>query len=74
MIAASAMIRAGIHVRRKGTHIFRHSLAIQLLRAGASLTEIGRVLRHQNHDTTRIYAKVDINALRTLGSQWPGGV
>ena len=74
MIAASAMIRAGINVRRKGTHIFRHSLAIQLLRAGASLTEIGRVLRHQNHDTTRIYAKVDINALRTLGSQWPGGV
>ncbi len=74
MIAASAMIRAGINVRRKGTHIFRHSLAIQLLRAGASLTEIGQVLRHQNHDTTRIYAKVDINALRTLGCQWPGGV
>ncbi len=74
MIAASAMIRAGVNVRRKGTHIFRHSLATQLLRAGATLTEIGRVLRHQNHDTTRIYAKVDINALRSLGYQWPGGV
>ena len=74
MIAASAMIRAGVNVRRKGTHIFRHSLATQLLHAGATLTEIGRVLRHQNHDTTRIYAKVDINALRSLEYQWPGGV
>ena len=74
MIAASALTRAGVEVRRKGTHIFRHSLATQLLQAGASLTEIGQVLRHQDQDTTRIYAKVDINALRTLGLSWPGGV
>ena len=74
MIAASALTRAGLDVRRKGTHIFRHSLATQLLRAGASLTEIGQVLRHQDHDTTRIYAKVDIDVLRTLGLPWPGGV
>lgn len=57
MIAASALMRSGINVRRKGSHIFRHSIATQLLRAGASLTEIGQVLRHQNQDTTRIYAK-----------------
>ena len=74
MIAASALTRAGLDVRRKGTHIFRHSLATQLLRAGASLMEIGQVLRHQDHDTTRIYAKVDIDALRTLGLPWPGDV
>lgn len=73
MIAVSALTRAGADVRRKGTHIFRHSLATELLRAGASLTEIGQVLRHQRHDTTRIYAKVDIDALRTLGLPWPGG-
>ena len=74
MIAVSALERAGVDVRRKGTHIFRYSLATQLLGAGALLTEIGQVLRHQNHDTTRIYAKVDINALRKLGLPWPGGV
>jgi len=74
MIAAAALTRAGLDVRRKGTHIFRHSLATELLRAGASLTEIGQVLRHQDHDTTRIYAKVDIDALSTLGLPWPGGV
>jgi len=74
MIAVSALTRAGLDVRRKGTHIFRHSLATQLLHSGGSLTEIGQVLRHQNHDTTRIYAKVDIGALRKLGLAWPGGV
>ncbi|WP_052435754.1 hypothetical protein [Bradyrhizobium japonicum] len=38
------------------------------------LAEIGQLLRHENHDTTRIYAKVDIDALRTLSLPWPGGV
>jgi site-specific recombinase XerD len=74
MIAVSALERAGVDVCRKGTHLFRHSLATQLLGAGASLTEIGQVLRHKNHDTTRIYAKVNISALRQLGLAWPGGV
>jgi site-specific recombinase XerD len=74
MIAISALERAGVEVPRKGTHIFRYSLATQLLGAGASLAEIGQVLRHRNHDTTRLYAKVDINALRKLGLPWPGGV
>ncbi len=74
MIAKTALTRAGmVDVAHKGTHLFRHSLATQLLRAGASLTEIGQVLRHEDHDTTRIYAKVDIGALRALGLPWPGG-
>lgn len=72
MIAVSALERTGLDVPRKGTHIFRYSLATQLLGAGASLTEIGQVLRHQSHDTTRLYAKVDIGALRKLGLPWPG--
>jgi site-specific recombinase XerD len=55
-------------------HIFRHSLATELLRSGATLSEIGQLLRHESQDTTRIYAKVDIEALRTLSLPWPGGV
>jgi site-specific recombinase XerD len=75
MVATMALTRVGIdNVSHKGAHLFRHSLATQLLRAGASLTQIGQVLRHQDHDTTRIYAKVDIASLRTLGLPWPGGV
>jgi site-specific recombinase XerD len=74
VLAKRALTRAGFDdIPRKGAHVFRHSLATELLRAGASLTEIGQVLRHQDHDTTRLYAKVDIDALRTLGLRWPGG-
>jgi site-specific recombinase XerD len=42
-------------------------------REGVSLQEIGRILRHQNPETTTIYAKVDLNSLRELTIAWPGG-
>jgi site-specific recombinase XerD len=75
MIAKTALERAGVRgYAHHGAHIFRHSLATELLRSGATLSEIGQLLRHESHDTTRIYAKVDIEALRTLSLPWPGGV
>jgi integrase len=75
MIAKAALDRVGIEgCAHRGAHIFRHSLATELLRSGATLSEIGQLLRHENHDTTRIYAKVDIDAMRTLSLPWPGGV
>jgi site-specific recombinase XerD len=75
MIARSALERAGIRgYAHQGAHIFRHSLATELLQSGATLSEIGQLLRHESHDTTRIYAKVDIEVLRTLSLPWPGGV
>jgi site-specific recombinase XerD len=73
-IAKTALKRADIGgFARQGAHLFRHSLATELLRSGATLSEIGQLLRHKSHDTTRIYAKVDIGALRTLSLPWPGG-
>jgi integrase/recombinase XerD len=65
--------RAGIQAPTTGAHQFRHALATQMLRHGASLTEIGEVLRHRHPQTTAIYAKVDLQALRTLALRWPGG-
>jgi integrase/recombinase XerD len=56
-----------------GAHLLRHTAATQMLRHGASLPEIGHVLRHRHLDTTAIYAKVDFAALRTLVQPWPGG-
>jgi site-specific recombinase XerD len=44
-----------------------------MLRGGASLSEIGEILRHRSPETTAIYAKVDLDALRTLALPWPGG-
>ncbi|TIP92141.1 MAG: integrase [Mesorhizobium sp.] len=64
--------RAGIDAPTKGTHQFRHGLASEMLRGGASLGEIGEVLGHRHVQTTAIYAKVNLNALRTLALPWPG--
>ena len=72
-IVRHALQRAGIHAPTTGAHQFRHGLATQMLRHGASLTEIGEVLRHRSLQTTTIYAKVDLKALRTLALPWPGG-
>lgn len=77
--AMSCMIRrrikrAGVSAPTFGAHQFRHGLATDMLRRGASLSEIGDVLGHRHPDTTRIYAKVDIKSLRTLALPWPGGV
>ena len=68
------LARAGIKAPTQGAHQFRHALATEMLRHGASLTEIGEVLRHSSPETTMIYAKVDLEALRTLALPWPGGV
>ena len=72
-IVRRALIHAGIDSARKGAHLFRHTLARDLLRQGASLDEIGELLRHQSPNTTALYAKVDLTALRTLALPWPGG-
>jgi site-specific recombinase XerD len=66
--------RAGIDAPTMGAHQFRHGLATQMLSHGASLSEIGEVLGHRHPQTTSIYAKVNIKALRTLAVPWPGGV
>jgi site-specific recombinase XerD len=68
-----ALQRAGVDSARKGAHLFRHSLATDMIRQGASLDEIGDLLRHQSPNTTAIYAKVDLPALRPLALSWPGG-
>lgn len=77
-IAISALVcraleRAGVDSPRKGAHLFRHTLATEMLRRGASLPEIGELLRHRDPDTTEIYAKVDLVSLRTLAMPWPKG-
>ena len=73
-IVRHALQRAGIHAPTYGAHQFRHGLATEMLRQGASLGEIGAVLGHRHPQTTKIYTKVDLKALRTLALPWPGGV
>lgn len=72
-IVRRALRRAGLDPEFKGAHLLRHSLATDLLRRGASLGEIGQLLRHRQPTTTQIYAKVDIAALRGIALPWPRG-
>ena len=72
-IVRRALERAGLNPALKGAHLLRHSVATQMLRQGASLTEIGELLRHRSQQTTMIYAKVDLDLLRPLALPWPGG-
>jgi integrase/recombinase XerD len=70
-VVRAACDRAGLP--RVGAHRLRHTAATEMLRAGASLPEIGQVLRHREQKTTAIYAKVDRTALRPLARPWPKG-
>jgi len=54
-----------------GSHILRHSLAANLARQGASLEEIGDMLRHRSRASTMIYARLDIDGLRSIAQPWP---
>lgn len=53
-------------------HRLRHTLATEMLAHGASLRDIGQVLRHRHLATTAIYAKVDLERLRQVALPWPG--
>jgi integrase/recombinase XerD len=68
----AAAQRAGLG--RVYAHRLRHTAATGMLRAGASLPEVGQVLRHRRLLSTAIYAKTDVPALRTLARPWPAGV
>jgi len=70
-IVARALARAGLAPVTRGAHLLRHSLATNMVRRGASLTEIGQVLRHRSPNTTEIYAKLDFDALRDVAMPWP---
>jgi site-specific recombinase XerD len=72
-VVRRALDRAGLDPPRKGAHLLRHSLATDMLRRGAALSEIGEILRHSSPHSTEIYAKVDLTALTALAQPWPGG-
>ena len=71
-IVHRAIDRAGIEAAITGSHQLRHALAVDMLRQGLSLTEIGQMLRHRSPEATRRYAKVDLDSLRAVALPWPG--
>ncbi|WBO22505.1 tyrosine-type recombinase/integrase [Sphingomonas abietis] len=71
-IASIARMRLSQCGYRGGSHIFRHTLATELLRDGRSLEDVATVLRHRSVATTTIYAKVNEPMLKRLAEPWMG--
>ena len=67
---------AGVTLTEKGCspRALRHACARRLVDAGLSLKEIGDHLGHRSSEATRIYAKVDLNALRLVALEDLGGL
>lgn len=73
-IVATRFVRLGIKSQRTGPHSLRHACATHLLAQGLTLTEVGAHLGHRSVDSTRIYAKVDMPALREVAELDLGGL
>jgi len=67
MVVKRRLQALGLKLPHFGSHVLRHACATHLLAQGLSLKEVGDHLGHVDPDTTRIYAKVDVVALRTVG-------
>lgn len=68
-IVRRACVRAG--VEPVGAHRLRHTAACEMVAVGVPLAEIGQVLRHRSMTSTAIYARVDVEQLRSLARPWP---
>jgi site-specific recombinase XerD len=67
----TALVRAGMDAPTRGANLLRHSLATSLLDRGIGLREIADLFGHASLATTRIYAAVDVAALREAALPWP---
>ncbi len=66
-----ALKRAGVEAPIAGAYVFRHTVASRMVRNGTSLKEVADFLGHRCLDTTMIYAKLDLPALREVALPWP---
>jgi integrase/recombinase XerD len=73
-VVVRALDRAGVQSPLGGGYVLRHTVASRLVRRGASLKEVADFLGHRSLDTTAIYAKLDLVALREVALPWPAGV
>jgi site-specific recombinase XerD len=72
-IVGFALERAKIDSAYKGAYLLRHTVANECLKNGATLSEIGHLLRQNHCATTSIYAKVDFARLSLVARPWIGG-
>jgi site-specific recombinase XerD len=72
-IVKRLLAKAGITRQSSGAHLFRHTVATQLVNRGTSFKDVADVLGHHTLQTTALYAKLDLEALVQVALPWPGG-
>ena len=72
-IAKRFLAEIGVQRLRLGARCFRHTVATQMVRRGASFQQAADVLGHKSLQSTAIYAKLDDQTLRQVALPWPGG-
>jgi integrase/recombinase XerD len=70
-VVARALRRADVEAPLASAYVFRHTLASHMVQRGSSLKEVADFLGHRCLDTTTIYAKLDLPALRDVALPWP---
>ncbi|WP_232426866.1 site-specific tyrosine recombinase XerC [Erwinia tracheiphila] len=66
-ILAGSAIREQARLKKAGAcHVFRHSMATQMLENGADTRHIQAILGHEKLETTQIYTKVAIGHLKAV--------
>jgi site-specific recombinase XerD len=64
--ASHYLRKAGVSVRRAGSHTLRHTCVQRLVDSGFPLKTIGDYVGHRSASSTEIYAKVAVETLRDL--------
>lgn len=68
------LLQSGFPARPwRGAHLFRHTVASQMVNAGASFKDVADLLGHQSLATTGIYAKLNLDTLASVAMPWSGG-
>jgi site-specific recombinase XerD len=71
-IVRRAMNKLGIDSPRACAHLFRHSVATNMVCKGVDFKSVADILGHRSINTTEIYAKLNLESLSKVALPWPG--
>ena len=63
--------RSGLELPQCGSHVLRHSFALNLLRQGIGMKTIGDALGHRDIESTFVYLRLDLDDLREVAQPAP---
>jgi site-specific recombinase XerD len=66
--------RSGLDLPQCGSHVLRHSFALNLLRQGIGMKTIGDALGHRHIESTFVYLRLDVDDLREVALPAPASI